>query len=300
MAYESIILKRELDITSVVSIHYFEYMNTFSYEGESHDFWEFLCVDKGAVDVVADDIPHSLEKGQIIFHKPNEFHKVQANGHTAPNLVVMSFCCDSPCMHFFENKILSVTDTDRHLIAKILLEARRCFATPLDDPYLEKIERREDEPFGSEQLIQLYLETLLLGMICRNTNPNTPQPHATVKSIKRSYDDMLYQKVIDHLEEHIQEKVSIEDICSNVLIGSSPLQKLFRERHGCGVIRYFSEMKIEKAKVLIREDNLNFTQISEWLGYTSVHYFSRQFKQLSGMTPSDYASSIKGLAERGS
>lgn len=298
MSYESIVLKEELHISSVVTIHYFEYMNDFSYEGESHDFWEFLCVDKGAVDVVAGDTPHSLEKGQIIFHKPNEFHKVQANGRVAPNLVVMSFYSASPCMHFFDGKILPITDTDRHLIAKILLEARRCFASPLDDPYQEKIELNPEAPFGSQQMIQLYLETLILGMLCRNANPNDIRPQPALKSIKRSYDDMIYQKVIDYLQEHIREKICIEDICSNVLIGASPLQKLFRERHNCGVIRYFSEMKIERAKELIRENNLNFTQISECLGYTSVHYFSRQFKQLSGMTPSEYASSIKGLAER--
>lgn len=298
MSYESIILKKELEISRIVSIHYFEYMNTFSYEGEAHDFWEFLCVDKGAVNVVAGDNPYSLEKGQIIFHKPNEFHKVQANGRTAPNLVVMSFYCDSPCMSFFDNKILYISDTDRHLISKILLEARRCFSTPLDDPYLKKIERRLDSPFGSEQLIHLYLETLILSMLRRNANSDVPQPPAPVKSIKRSYDDMIFKRIIEYLEKHINEKVSIEEICSSMIIGSSSLQKLFRERHNCGVIRYFTKMKIEKAKELIREDNLNFTQISEWMGYTSVHYFSRQFKQLTGMTPSEYASSIKGLAER--
>lgn len=84
MAYESIILKRELDITSVVSIHYFEYMNTFSYEGESHDFWEFLCVDKGAVDVVADDIPHSLEKDRLSFINRMNFTKYRPMGTQHP------------------------------------------------------------------------------------------------------------------------------------------------------------------------------------------------------------------------
>ena len=42
---------------------------------------------------------------------------------------------------------------------------------------------------------------------------------------------------------------------------------------------------------------MNFTQIADALGYTSIHYFSRQFKKITGMTPSEYASSIKVLAE---
>ena len=67
-----------------------------------------------------------------------------------------------------------------------------------------------------------------------------------------------------------------------------------------GVIEYFSKMKIDSAKHLIRIGNLNFSQIAERLGYNSIHYFSRQFKQLTGMTPTEYASSVKAMMEKDS
>ena len=56
-------------------------------------------------------------------------------------------------------------------------------------------------------------------------------------------------------------------------------------------------MKINEARRMIRNQSLNFTQIADQLGYTSIHYFSRQFKKITGMSPSEYASSIKLLAE---
>ena len=83
MAFKSLELKEEIQIDKIVTIHYFEYMSDYSFTGESHDFWEFLCVDKGEVDIVAGDKPYTLQKGEIIFHKPNEFHSVQANGTIA-------------------------------------------------------------------------------------------------------------------------------------------------------------------------------------------------------------------------
>ena len=58
-------------------------------------------------------------------------------------------------------------------------------------------------------------------------------------------------------------------------------------------------MKIDFAKQLIRENDMNFTQISDFLGYSSIHYFSRQFKRSTGMTPSEYVSSIRALADEG-
>ena len=90
--------------------------------------------------------------------------------------------------------------------------------------------------------------------------------------------------------------MTIEQICRDNLIGRSQLQKIFREKCSKGVIEYFSSMKIDVAKQMIRTNHMNFTQISEQLGYTSIHYFSRQFKKITGMTPSEYASSIKAMA----
>ena len=47
MAYNGFLPENVINIGKIYSIHYFEYMSDFSFEGESHDFWEFICVDKG-------------------------------------------------------------------------------------------------------------------------------------------------------------------------------------------------------------------------------------------------------------
>ena len=63
------------------------------------------------------------------------------------------------------------------------------------------------------------------------------------------------------------------------------------------MIDYFSKLKIDAARRMIREGQLNITQISSQLGFSSVHYFSRRFKALTGMTPSEYARSVKMLSD---
>ena len=47
MGYEAIRLQRPLAVDDIVSVHYFEYSSNYYFEGECHDFWEFLYVDKG-------------------------------------------------------------------------------------------------------------------------------------------------------------------------------------------------------------------------------------------------------------
>ena len=60
-------------------------------------------------------------------------------------------------------------------------------------------------------------------------------------------------------------------------------------------MRFYNNCKIDRAKQLIREGEHNFTEISEMLAYNSVQYFSRQFKEITGMTPSQYEVSVKNM-----
>lgn len=118
-----------------------------------------------------------------------------------------------------------------------------------------------------------------------------------VKSIKQKADGELFTQIRTYMETHINENLTIEILCKSNSVGRSQLQKLFRTRSGYGAIEYFSRMKVELAKQMIREHHYNFTQIADALGFSSIHYFSRQFKKITGMTPSEYASSIMALSE---
>ena len=199
MTYQPFLLTEELHITQIITIHYFEYTNTYHFHGESHDFWEFLCVDKGEVTVTAGEKKLTLQQGQIIFHEPNEFHNVQANGKIAPNLVVISFSCDSSCMKQFRNLITTISETEKTFLAQIIREARHCIATPLDNPFTKKMERRTDSPFASEQMIQLYLELLLLSMLRRLNQKEKPDP--SEKSTRKENDTILYQRILLYMKD---------------------------------------------------------------------------------------------------
>ena len=57
-------------------------------------------------------------------------------------------------------------------------------------------------------------------------------------------------------------------------------------------MEYYSKLKIKEAKKLIRESTYSVSEISEMLGYSSIHIFSRAFKKKTGMSPTDYSKSI--------
>ncbi|MDE6938601.1 MAG: AraC family transcriptional regulator, partial [Lachnospiraceae bacterium] len=105
------------------------------------------------------------------------------------------------------------------------------------------------------------------------------------------------RQVVQYLNKHVRDRLTVSDICRDNMIGKSQLQRLFHMYEGCGVIEYFSRLKIDTAKIMIRENRYSFTEISNILNYSSYQYFSLQFKKYTRMSPSEYSSSTKVFTE---
>lgn len=237
MSYKCTNLRTAFSIRNIISIHYFDYMSDFTFPGESHDFWELLCVDKGEIDAIAGTERHTLKRGSIIFHQPNEFHNVITNGRVAPSLVVVAFQCHSPYMNAFRGQVLTVQEPENALLAQIIIEARHAFSGRLDDPYQEELIRNTASPgFGAEQLISNYLEELLIHLYRRYFANPLPVPAHSPGRPRLGRPNETYNRIIRYMEDHIHEQLTIEIICKSTLISRSRLQKLFQELHGCGVM----------------------------------------------------------------
>ena len=289
--YQPTALRRDIAVPAVVTVHYFEYARDYVFEGEKHDFWELLYVDKGEVEVMADDTGYCLKQGEMIFHKPGEFQNVFANGLVAPNLVVVAFVCASPAMAYFEGKVVKAEEVERELLARIVHEARDAFSNPLDDPGSLKMERASSSAFGSEQMIGLLLEQMLIRMVRRGAQRDVAVK--TSSSVKRRSDHDLVQRIIAYMQDNACGTLTFSQVCRFSAQSATNLKTIFKSVTGMGVMEYYRGLKIDAAKTLLREGGGNITQIADKLGYTSVNYFSRYFKQATGMTPSEYTQSIQ-------
>jgi AraC-like DNA-binding protein len=168
------------------------------------------------------------------------------------------------------------------------------------NPDTQLLERREEAPFAAEQVIRLNLEWMLIHLLrtARTAAAESRAAQQPGSLIREKNQKDFMDKVTAYLEANIHRRLTLEDVCRENLVGRSYLQKTFREKTGGGVMEYFGRLKMEAAKQMIRHNRNNFTEISSRLGYTSIHYFSRHFKKVTGMTPSEYASSVKILTAK--
>jgi AraC-like DNA-binding protein len=282
-----------LNIEAVVTIHYFEYPKTFIFDGESHDFWEFLYVDKGEVSVFSNNQERTLKQGQIIFHKPNEFHNVVCNGVISPNIVVVSFVCNNEELNQLGGRILNVCNKAKNMLSTIIDEAHVAFSTDLADPYFKKLTKSKDCTSQSLSLIKSSLESFLISIIKQENGKNSFYSSSIhIKENKSRVDN-----IISYLNDNVENNLTLDDICTSCMISKSLIQKIFKEQKGWSVMEYYYRLKIERAKLLIQAGNMNFSEIAEQLGYSTIHYFSRQFRKIVGMSASEYSKSIASYSK---
>lgn len=293
MPFTPTVISRPVRVDRVVTVHYFEYSSSYYFEGEQHDFWEFVYVDKGEVDVLAGGRELRLGRGSLLIHPPGEFHALRATGSSAPNLVVASFFCEGDALARLGEGPYPMGEAERALIGGIVAEAERAFATPLDDPTTTALERRPDAPLGAEQLVAAYMEELLIRLL----RAGAPEPRGAGPMEPQSRNE-VFLRVDAYLAERLSQTLTLDRICRDNLVGRSRLQQIFHAETGGGVMEYFGRRKIEAAKEMIRRDDGNFTEIANSLGYQSIYYFSRHFKKVTGMTPSEYASGVRALAAK--
>ena len=281
--YVKIKPKTVVNISSIVTIHYYEFGPSFVFHGESHDFWEMVYVDKGRVQIRRDEEKIVLEQGQVVFHRPNEFHSIQALD-SAPNLFVVSFSCRSDVMAYFERYQTQLDKNLKSYVTAIIREAEQTYVIPKNDTQLKKLIRKEHAPLGGEQLIKTYLEQLLLFLLRSITQREVP----VLVPQKEPGENPLVQAILRYLEERAEETLHIEDICAEFGYSRSYLSRVFQAETGQTLAACAMAMKIDRAKQLIRETKMNFSQISARLSFENPQYFSRVFKRCTGMTPKEF------------
>ncbi len=183
------------------------------------------------------------------------------------------------------------------MISRIITEARQTFATPMHIPSVEQVQLKDNTPFASQQMILLYLELFLITLIREHQEENGASIQHKSSPEKESTEHERLSEILKFFEYHICEKLTVSDICNEFSMSRSALQFLFHEQLDCGVIDYFNKMKIQSAKDIIRDGSMNLTEIAYFLSYSSLPYFSKQFRIATGMSPSAYASSVKGITD---
>ena len=98
-------------------------------------------------------------------------------------------------------------------------------------------------------------------------------------------------KVIAYIDQNYAQELSLQILSQYVHLSKNYLANLFKKETGEGVIDYINKVRIERAKVLLRNTDLKSSEICSMVGVLDSKYFSKLFKKMEGLTPSEYRGS---------
>ena len=258
-------LRPKVRVESLYTLFYQEKEAGFVFPGEAHPMAELLYVDKGQLHSVADGQDLLLEQGDLVLYAPEQWHMQYADNAQAPCMVTIGFWARGLSWEKLTNRRFRLERDSRMLMQRILTEQKR---------------NQEDKIFSLLTLLLLQLQEA---------------ETAEEKSLQPALggENSIIRRTQQYVREHMMEKLTVPVVAQGVGVSASYLTALFHKHLSISPGEYIRRIKLSESKQLIREGQMNFTEISESLQYSTVHHFSRQFKQMFGMTPTEYAKSVR-------
>lgn len=269
--YGKIELKDLFSVSAIYTAHHQKFSPTYSFPGETHDFWEIVIVLDGELGVTAGQDIMILDKGQAVLHEPMEFHRLWSEGNSNPEIVIISFSCKN--MPPLKTRLFKINSLNRREAVSLIKSIRSVFVT--DDVSVVGIHESSSFEY---QIITKKLELFLLNILSENiTEINRP----SLQSAKN------YSEIIKILENNLDKNLSISDIAKMCNMSEVNLKKTFNKYSGTGIKSYFNHLKMNEAISLLRS-GVTVMETAAALGFLDQNYFSASFKRIVGKTPSEF------------
>jgi len=269
--YERCEIHRPLQITGLFTAFEKRFAPDFSFDGESHDFWELVYVAEGMAGVATGQMVYTLSAGQMILHPPMEFHRIWAADGTSPRVMVISF----------ESMGLEWTqDAVRTLSAGQGGQVQRALELLRDNYQMEGMHVRRALPqreVGAARAV-CVLEHLLLTLMAESSPAGICDSSRSARQ---------FQRLVAIMEAAIENSLSMAELTQISGMSESSVKRIFARYTGMGPMRYYMDMKVRRAIALLGE-GLRVGEVSQRLGFENQNYFCTAFKRVTGCTPTQF------------
>ncbi|NOY97266.1 MAG: AraC family transcriptional regulator [Chlorobi bacterium] len=257
----------------------------FTYPWHFHNQYELVYVIESYGTRFIGDSIESFEAGDLVFIGSNlphfwksdeAFH--QGNPDLMVRAIVIQFHSD-----FLINAIINYTEF--YHIKKLLNQSSR--GIRFLNPTLKKVKPLLYKMPDVSGLERIILMLQILDILARSNSYKILGSEAYQPKVNEFTTDRL-DKVINYLNYHYREKISLEDVASLANLHPSAFCRFFKEKTGKSLSAFVNDMRINYACKLIIDGKLSVSQVCFESGFNNLSNFNRTFKQRTGFTPSQY------------
>ena len=103
----------------------------------------------------------------------------------------------------------------------------------------------------------------------------------------------VINKACDYIVKNCHKNISLEEVAQTAHLSPFYFSRLFKQEKGCNFVDFTTRIRIDKAKIMLKNPELTAVRISTEVGYQDASYFSRVFRQMVGLTPNQYRSEMR-------
>ncbi|MBR9914396.1 MAG: helix-turn-helix transcriptional regulator [Algicola sp.] len=196
----------------------------------------------------------------------------------------------------FEEKLMSLTDefsNELELIFKDVNGVNHIFESNYFSleisQYIEEFRRCEHEEFMKPMFLEGKAYEILTSQL-HNYNNGGDDSKKTL--LRKSTIDKI-EKAVDIIKEELDVRINVYSLAKRVGLNQNTLQNGFKKLFRTSVNEYIKNYRIERAKTLMENSDLNISEITYKIGINSRSYFSKLFKERYGISPSKYMAHLQ-------
>ena len=149
------------------------------------------------------------------------------------------------------------------------------------------------KPTSEEELVATI--DAAIWMI-QNKNVSVVDENSSKKQVTHHSENVKLNVVADVISEyiktHYQEDISLQDVAGHMNYSDAYFCRIFKQCFDKNFLAYLTEFRTERAKELLKDISINIKDVSYKVGYRDSNYFTKVFKRLEGVTPTEYRNSI--------
>lgn len=255
------------------------YSNNFFVGNHWHDETELIYIISGTLQISISNTEYCGRAGDIFVVNKNEMHGMYAN---ARGLVYHAFVFDLNMLSF------SMGDFSQKQIILPLLEGRiRFFNRPEASCAMEAIFQRI-LAYNTEKHPGYMLATkgALLEWIGQMIASG--QYSAAKADLRDELKTKLLKNIVRYIDSHLHESMTLGEIAAAFNMAPKYFCRFFKKNFKKTLIEYVNSLRIERAALLLREEDDTITEVALSCGFSNISYFTRLFKRMTGYTPSAY------------
>ncbi len=242
-------------------------------EPHNHDFYELYFLFEGEREFFVENKMFNVSANTLVVVPPYSIHKTEGGPYKRINLNISPTLLNSSQNEF-------------------LIQLSKNIAVKIQKEYVDTIKKLLSEGAKLQSSGIKYKNEYLVSIIQTIIYLLSVQDYRSISATSTSHKlknispEVL--KILSFINSHYNQQVTLKDLCNEFFLSKVSLCKKFKSVMNCSIMEYVNQMRLSKAKSLLRETNKTVEEIAFDCGFSSANYFGLIFKKEVGMSPLNY------------